>query len=66
MLQYRGFDSTMAEQGGLGVIYRGLVKQASMMAFNDAFFLLSVFMLCIVPLVFLMKKGKADAPPGMH
>ena len=66
MLQYRGFEPTMAEQGGLGVIYRGLLKQASMMAFNDAFFLLSVFMICIVPLVLLMKKGKAEAPAGMH
>jgi DHA2 family multidrug resistance protein len=66
MLQYRGFDPTMADQGGLGVIYRGLLKQASMMAFNDAFFLLSVFMICIVPLVLLMKKGKAEAPAGLH
>jgi len=66
MLQYRGFDPTIAEQGGLGVIYRGLLKQASMMAFNDAFFLLSVFMICIVPLVLLMKKGKGEAPAGMH
>jgi DHA2 family multidrug resistance protein len=66
MLQYRGFDPTMADQGGLGVIYRGLLKQASMMAFNDAFFLLSVFMICIVPLVLLMKKGKGETPAGMH
>jgi DHA2 family multidrug resistance protein len=66
MLQYRGFDPTVADQGGLGVIYRGLLKQASMMAFNDAFFLLSVFMICIVPLVLLMKKGKADASATVH
>jgi DHA2 family multidrug resistance protein len=66
MLQNHGFDPTMADQGGLGVIYRGLLKQASMMAFNDAFFLLSVFLICIVPLVLLMRKGKGESPVGMH
>jgi hypothetical protein len=37
-----------------------------MMAFNDAFYLLSIFMICIIPLIFLMKKGKTEAPAGMH
>ncbi len=66
MLQYRGLAPSMADQGGLGMIYGRLLKQASMMAFNDAFYLLSIFMICIVPLVFLMKKGKTEAPAGMH
>ena len=66
MLQYSGVDPSMANQGGLGVIYGRLLKQASMMAFNDAFYLLSIFMVCIVPLVFLMKKAKGEAPAGMH
>jgi len=66
MLQYRGLGPSMADQGSLGVIYGRLLKQASMMAFNDAFYLLSICMICIVPLVFLMKKGKAEAPAGMH
>ena len=66
MLQYRGLGPSMADQGSLGVIYGRLLKQASMMAFNDAFYLLSICMICIVPLVFLMKKGKTEAPAGMH
>ena len=66
MLQYRGLDPSMANQGGLGVIYGRFLKQASMMAFNDAFYLLSIFMICIVPLVFLMKKAKGESPAGMH
>ncbi|MBS1126958.1 MAG: inner rane component of tripartite multidrug resistance system [Nitrospirae bacterium] len=66
MLQYRGLGLSMADQGSLGVIYGRLLKQASMMAFNDAFYLLSICMICIVPLVFLMKKGKTEAPAGMR
>jgi DHA2 family multidrug resistance protein len=66
LLQYRGLDPSMADQGSLGMIYGRLIKQASMMAFNDAFYLLSIFMICIIPLVFLMKKGKTEAPAGMH
>jgi len=66
MLQYRGLDPSMADQGGLGVIYGSFLKQASMMAFNDAFYLLGIFMVCILPLVFLMKKAKGEAPAGMH
>ena len=66
LLHYRGLDPLTAEQGGLGVVYANLMKQASMMAFNDAFYLLGVFMICILPLVFLMKKGRSEAPAGMH
>jgi hypothetical protein len=38
-----------------------------MLSFNDAFYLLSAMMMLILPLVLLMKKGKADVPgAGMH
>ena len=47
-------------------IYGQLLKQASMLSFNDAFLLLSLFMVLILPLAFLMKKGKVEAPAGMH
>jgi len=47
-------------------IYGQLLKQASMLSFNDAFLLLSLFMALILPLAFLMRKGKTEAPAGMH
>ncbi len=53
-------------QGGLGAIYQQLLQQASMMSFNDAFYLLSLFMILILPLVFLMRKPRSEAPAGMH
>jgi MFS transporter, DHA2 family, multidrug resistance protein len=66
LLQYRGFGDFTSGYGGLGVIYRELLRQASMMAFNDAFFLVCIIMLCVLPFVFFMKRGKPVTAPGMH
>jgi MFS transporter, DHA2 family, multidrug resistance protein len=65
-LQFSGMTPEAAGHSGLGIIYYKMLEQASMMSFNDAFYLLSVFMLFILPLVFLMKKGKPETTPGMH
>jgi len=66
ILQYRGFEGSLSEYGGLATLYKQLMKQASMMSFNDAFYLTSIIMVCILPLVLLMKKGGGGAPSGMH
>lgn len=66
VFQYQGGVPPAANQAGNGVLFGQLIKQASVMSFNDAFHLLSLFMVFIVPLVFLMRKGKAEEPPGMH
>jgi DHA2 family multidrug resistance protein len=60
ILQDKGFISSPPNQGSLSVIYSQLIKQATMMSFNDAFYLLSVMMMLILPLILLMKKGKED------
>ncbi len=65
-LQYRGFSESAPEYGSLGMIYRELLRQASMMAFNDAFFLVCIIMSCVLPLVFFMRRAKPGAAPGMH
>jgi MFS transporter, DHA2 family, multidrug resistance protein len=65
-LQYQGVAPGMSDHGGLGLLYRGLIRQASMMSFNDAFYLLSLFMILILPLVFFMRQARAEGPPGMH
>jgi DHA2 family multidrug resistance protein len=66
ILEYRGFVHPLAEYGSLSVMYKELLRQASMMAFNDAFSLVCIIMTCVLPLVLLMKRGSAGAPPGMH
>jgi MFS transporter, DHA2 family, multidrug resistance protein len=65
-LQYRGFNDFTSESGGLAMIYRELLRQASMMAFNDAFFIVCIIMICVLPLVLVMKKGKPGTIPETH
>jgi DHA2 family multidrug resistance protein len=67
ILQGRWFIPSLSDQGSLGLIYGEVIRQASMLSFNDAFYLLSTMMILILPLVLLMKKGEAHGPgPGMH
>ena len=65
-LQQRGLDASVAQHGGLSAIYGQFQRQASMMSFNDVFYLLCVFLVLILPLVFLMKKARSEAQGGMH
>jgi DHA2 family multidrug resistance protein len=58
LLQGRGFANALPDQGGLGLIYNQLLRQASMLSFNDAFYLLSAIMVLILPLILLMRWGK--------
>jgi DHA2 family multidrug resistance protein len=67
ILQGRWFIPSLSDQGSLGLIYGEVIRQASMLSFNDAFYLLSTMIMVILPLVLLTKKGKAEGPgPGMH
>ncbi|HVP77060.1 MAG TPA: DHA2 family efflux MFS transporter permease subunit [Thermodesulfobacteriota bacterium] len=67
ILQGRGFVPFLQSRGELGLIYNQLVREASMLSFNDIFYLLSIILILILPLILLMKKGEAHGPgPGMH
>ncbi len=66
MMQYKGFEGVTAQKGGLAVIYEQFIRQASMMSFNDAFYLTSLILICIVPLLLLMKRGKTAPSAEMH
>lgn len=53
----------------LGGVYREVIRQASMLAFNDVFWLFAWMTLVLVPLTFFMqshKKPPADLPEGIH
>jgi DHA2 family multidrug resistance protein len=63
-LQDKGFIPSLSDQGSLGVIYGEVVRQASMLSFNDVFHFLSTMILFILPLVLLMKKRKGDTSGG--
>jgi DHA2 family multidrug resistance protein len=52
----RGIEASQAAQGGMGLIYQRLIREATMLSFNDVFYLLTVLMLLIVPLVYFMRR----------
>jgi MFS transporter, DHA2 family, multidrug resistance protein len=60
-LQQRGLDPAVSSQGGLAAIYEQAIREASMMSFNDVFYLLSVMLILTVPLVFFMRRMYHDA-----
>ncbi len=67
VMRYLGyFGRALSGQAALGTVYQELSRQASMLAYNGTFRQLSIFMICILPLVFLIRKAKHEAPAGMH
>ena len=58
ILKDRGFIPSSLNQGSLNLIYDQLLKQASMLAFNDVLPAPFVMLMLILPFVLLMKKGK--------
>jgi MFS transporter, DHA2 family, multidrug resistance protein len=47
----------LADKGALGLMYKNLIREATMLAFNDTFFLLSITTICLVPFVFILRRG---------
>ena len=60
-LLQRGMEPAVSSQGGLAAIYDQVIREASMMSFNDVFYLLSVMLVLTVPLVFFMRRIYHDA-----
>jgi len=54
----QGISPADAPQRALAVIDAMMMKQASMQAYNDAWMLLLICFICVVPAVFLLKKPK--------
>jgi DHA2 family multidrug resistance protein len=46
-----------------GLMYRELVGQSTALAFNDAFLAICFLMVCVLPLVFLMRKPEGQGGP---
>ncbi|MCX5699102.1 MAG: DHA2 family efflux MFS transporter permease subunit [Candidatus Omnitrophica bacterium] len=56
VLGYKTGSATVS--GANGVIYQQLIKQATLFSFTDVFYLSTLLMLCVVPVVFLLKRTK--------
>ncbi len=62
-----GQGAAQASQAAAGRAYQALLRQASMLSYQNAFWLLSVLMACLVPLPFIMRKPPPrgrDVMPG--
>jgi MFS transporter, DHA2 family, multidrug resistance protein len=60
-LQGRGIEETLAQQGSLEMVYRFLQRQAAMQSFNDAFYLLCLFFMALVPVIWIIRRGGTPA-----
>ena len=56
VFQQKGFDPVTSHQAGLSGLYGQLLRHASMLSFNDTFYLLSVLMICTLPLLIFMRR----------
>jgi DHA2 family multidrug resistance protein len=53
--------------GSDGLLYRELIRQSTTLAFTDAFLMICMLILCMLPLVFLMQRSPAPTgPPPAH
>ncbi|MCL1926787.1 MAG: DHA2 family efflux MFS transporter permease subunit [Syntrophorhabdaceae bacterium] len=64
LLQMRGIPEASSEKAILGRIYSEVVRQATMMGFNDAFLILSILMLSVMPLLFLLRRPAHQTRPA--
>lgn len=67
---HRAFNVLSANQspnppsvGGLAFIYQEVMRQASMLSFNDAFYALGIATAVLVPLTFLLRRRRAGGVP---
>jgi len=62
-----GMPMPLTQKAALGGLYGQVIRQSMMLAFNDAFFVMFLATLCLVPFIFLFKKAeKGAAPGGIH
>jgi len=63
MLIRAGESPVMAAQIAVGEAYQQMLRQASMLSYKNAFFLLSCALVCLIPLPFIMRLPTKRAKP---
>jgi len=67
LLSGRGIPGEAAEGVARKMVYGQAIRQSTAMGFNDAFWILSVLMACVLPLLLLMRRPEhqnGPPPPG--
>jgi DHA2 family multidrug resistance protein len=65
-MQAHGASAAFATQQAYAMLQGTVQRQATMLAYLDDFQLLGIAILLMVPLVFLIKKGKPGGPVAVH
>lgn len=65
-LQSRGADLVAAQEQAIKMIDNMVRKESFVMAFNDAFLLVGVLLLCSVVAIMLLKKPEVVDAAGAH
>jgi DHA2 family multidrug resistance protein len=65
-LRSRGASAAGATQRAYAMVQGVVIRQATMLAYIDCFWFLGVAILCMVPMVFLMKKSKPGGGIAVH
>ncbi|BDV43118.1 EmrB/QacA family drug resistance transporter [Geotalea uraniireducens] len=64
---YRGMEATTAGNAALASIYRLVLRQAGMLAYNHIFWVVSLAFLGVIPLLILLRRPKHGAESaGLH
>jgi len=62
----RGIGTMVADKGLLGMMYKNLIREATMLSFNDTFYLLGIMAVCLVPFVYLLRRGAHADIGALH
>lgn len=62
----RGMDAVSAGKGALEIVYRMVLRESAMLAYNRIFFVVGIAFLAMIPLLLLLKKPKRHAPSIGH
>jgi DHA2 family multidrug resistance protein len=58
----RAKTGVASTSGANTVIYKGLMQQATLFSFTDCFYLGTVILFCVIPLIFFLKRQKGESP----
>ena len=62
----QGFSPEAVHQRAVGLVYRTLQTQASVLAYMDVFAVCAILAFCVVPLTLLFKTSKSGGTPAAH
>ena len=65
-LEAKGFSPIDATHRAYAILQNNLFRQANMLAYIDCFWLLGAAILCMIPVVFLMKKAQPGGEIAVH